>query len=71
MRSTPVRADANNSGLAITSTPTSPPAGLGRPAGTWFLHELDEILPPTIFFVVGFNRVVLTTNLIAQIRFDE
>ena len=39
-------------------------AGLGRRAGAWFLHELCEILPPTIFFLVGFNLVVLTTNLI-------
>lgn len=38
--------------------------GLGRRAGIWFLHELYEILPPTIFFVVGFNLVVLMTNLI-------
>jgi hypothetical protein len=26
--------------------------------------ELGEILPPTIFFFVGFNLIVLTTNLI-------
>jgi hypothetical protein len=39
-------------------------AGLGRRAGAWFLHELHEILPPTIFFFVGFNLIVLTTNLI-------
>jgi hypothetical protein len=28
------------------------------------VHELREILPPTIFFFVGFNLVVLTTNLL-------
>jgi hypothetical protein len=28
------------------------------------LHELREILPPTVFFFFGFNFVVLTTNLI-------
>jgi hypothetical protein len=28
------------------------------------LHELYEILPPVIFFFVGFNLIVLTTNLI-------
>jgi len=64
MRSTPVRPDANTTGLPIPSTPTSLPAGLGHRAGIWFLHELYEILPPTILFVVGFNLVVLTTNLI-------
>jgi hypothetical protein len=36
----------------------------GRRAGAWFLHELREILPPTVFFFVGFNLIVLTTNLI-------
>ena len=40
------------------------PAGFGRRAGAWILHELGEILPPMIFFFVGFNLIVLTTNLI-------
>jgi hypothetical protein len=35
-----------------------------RRAGAWFLHELYEILPPVIFFFIGFNLIVLTTNLI-------
>src|SRR6266566_5257692 len=39
-------------------------ASFGRRASAWFLHELREILPPTIFFFVGFNLIVLTTNLI-------
>jgi hypothetical protein len=39
-------------------------AGLARRVGIWWLHELREILPPTIFFVIGFNLIVLTTNLI-------
>jgi len=39
-------------------------AGLGRRVGAFLLHELREILPPTIFFFVGFNLIVLTTNLI-------
>jgi hypothetical protein len=53
--------------LAHPTVPPSRPvssAGLGRRAGAWFLHELREILPPTIFFFVGFNLIVLTTNLI-------
>ena len=28
------------------------------------LHELRGALPPTIFFFVGFNFIVLTTNLL-------
>jgi hypothetical protein len=35
-----------------------------RSAGAWLLNEFYEILPPTIFFFVGFNLIVLTTNLI-------
>jgi hypothetical protein len=39
-------------------------AGLARRVGVWWLHELRELIPPTLFFIVGFNLVVLTTNLI-------
>ena len=28
------------------------------------VKELREVLPPTLFFAVGFNLIVLTTNLI-------
>ena len=40
------------------------PASRVRRLGAWFLHELREILPPVIFFLVGFNLIILTTNLI-------
>jgi hypothetical protein len=43
-------------------TPTS--AGLARRTGAFLLREFLEILPPTIFFIIGFNLIVLTTNLI-------
>jgi hypothetical protein len=43
-------------------TPTS--AGFVRRAGAFLLREFLEILPPTIFFIIGFNLIVLTTNLI-------
>src|SRR6516165_5194002 len=32
--------------------------------GARLLHELRSALPPTIFFFVGFNFIVLTTNLL-------
>jgi len=35
-----------------------------RRAGVRILHELSRALPPTIFFFVGFNFIVLTTNLL-------
>ncbi|MFZ0504163.1 MAG: hypothetical protein WAM44_10655 [Chthoniobacterales bacterium] len=31
---------------------------------TFVMKELREIVPPTVFFAVGFNLIVLTTNLI-------
>src|SRR5262245_61950467 len=32
--------------------------------GARLLHELRRAVPPTIFFFVGFNFIVLTTNLL-------
>jgi hypothetical protein len=32
--------------------------------GARILHEAREALPPTVFFFVGFNFVVFTTNLL-------
>jgi len=46
-----------------TAAEPTPASGVRR-AGAWLLHELHEILPPLIFFFVGFNLIVLTTNLI-------
>lgn len=48
---------------SVTASEPAPASGVRR-AGAWFLHELREILPPTIFFFVGFNLIVLTTNLL-------
>ena len=39
-------------------------AGIARRIGTRLLHEAREALPPTIFFFVGFNFIVFTTNLL-------
>ena len=39
-------------------------AGIARRIGARLLHEVREALPPTIFFFVGFNFIVLTTNLL-------
>jgi len=32
--------------------------------GLWFLRQLRGALPPTIFFFLGFNFIVVTTNLL-------
>jgi hypothetical protein len=31
---------------------------------TFVIKQLREVLPPTLFFVIGFNLIVLTTQLI-------
>jgi hypothetical protein len=50
--------------LELPSDPTPTSAGFVRRTGAFLLHEFLEILPPTIFFIIGFNLIVLTTNLI-------
>jgi hypothetical protein len=64
MRSAPVPYDHKPQGFEVPTEPCGPPIKLGRRVGAWFLHELREVLPPTIFFFIGFNLIVLTTNLI-------
>src|SRR5262245_22580460 len=39
-------------------------AGIACRISARLLHEVREALPPTIFFFVGFNFIVLTTNLL-------
>ena len=43
---------------------THAPVGIARRVGAFVLRELREMLPPTIFFFIGFNLIVLTTNLL-------
>jgi hypothetical protein len=47
-----------------SAEPTATSTGLVRRAGALFLREFRELLPPTIFFIIGFNLIVLTTNLL-------
>lgn len=43
--------------------------GRAATAWHWYLHEMRLLLPPTIFFAVGFNLVLFTQNLVlAQYR---
>jgi hypothetical protein len=64
MRSTPIRYQDDVSKGDVNVTPQTALAGIGRCYGSWFPHELREILPPTIFFLIGFNLIVLTTKLL-------
>jgi hypothetical protein len=43
---------------------TTTPARFVHRAAAFILREFREMLPPTIFFFIGFNLIVLTTNLI-------
>lgn len=44
--------------------PVGRAAGPVRRIGARLLHEAREALPPTIFFFLGFNFIVLTSNLL-------
>jgi hypothetical protein len=61
MRTQPASLDDHPTEIVISATK---PGGLARRIGAWILHEWLEMLPPTIFFLVGFNFIVLTTNLL-------
>lgn len=50
--------------IAGSAAPADKSAGRARRVGAFLLKEFRELLPPTIFFIVGFNLIVLTTNLI-------
>jgi hypothetical protein len=40
------------------------PTGLARRVVHRILHEVRQAIPPTLFFFIGFNFIVLTTNLL-------
>jgi hypothetical protein len=64
MRSEPVSYDDSRREVDGPAKSIDTNAELVRRAGAFFLHEFREMLPPTIFFFIGFNLIVLTTNLI-------
>ena len=64
MRTKPILYDDNDRIADAPARPTGAPANLAGRIGRRLLHEALEALPPTIFFFVGFNFVVFTTNLL-------
>ena len=64
MRSAPVLNPQKPSEIGIAAERAPRIAGFAHRAGAFLLKEFLEILPPTIFFFIGFNLIVLTTNLI-------
>src|SRR5271170_5250111 len=61
MRTQPASFDDHDPGSGAS---INQPAGVAHRIGARLLHEVREALPPTIFFFVGFNFIVLTTNLL-------
>jgi hypothetical protein len=61
MRTQPVSFDDHRPAIDVS---LNKPAGVARRIGTRVLHEAREAVPPTLFFFVGFNFIVFTTNLL-------
>jgi hypothetical protein len=59
MRTGPIQYDRHR-----LDEPIRVPASVARRIRARLMHEAREALPPTIFFFVGFNFIVLTTNLL-------
>jgi hypothetical protein len=64
MRSTPTLDNHEPRTAGASAEAIQKSAGFARRVGAFLLREFLEILPPTIFFLLGFNLIVLTTNLI-------
>jgi hypothetical protein len=64
MRSKPISCDDTRRRFGPSAKPIGASARVARRIGARLLHEAREALPPTIFFFIGFNLIVLTTNLL-------
>jgi hypothetical protein len=53
-----------SSAWRVSAKPIGTPGRVAVRIGVRLLHEMREALPPTIFFFVGFNFEVLTSNLL-------
>jgi hypothetical protein len=64
MRTTPVLEGREPPQAKASGSTPAAAVGLPRRVVAFLFKEFHEILPPTIFFFIGFNLIVLTTNLI-------
>jgi hypothetical protein len=64
MRTKPILYGDSNRAFDPSAKPIATSAGIARRVGARVLHEVREALPPTIFFFIGFNFIVFTTNLL-------
>src|SRR5690349_20045253 len=64
MSSNPLVRDDSDPQIHASAGRTGGVSTLSQRGGAWILSQLRGALPPTIFFFVGFNFIVLTTNLL-------
>jgi len=64
MKSHPLLKERRDPHIEPSAGRTGPALSFTRRVSARILHELRRALPPTIFFFVGFNFIVLTTNLL-------
>jgi hypothetical protein len=64
MTSDPLPQKARDPRVDIMAGAADTGSTLPRRGGAWIMHELRAALPPIIFFFVGFNFIILTTNLL-------
>jgi hypothetical protein len=64
MKGDPLPQEVRNLRVKVLASGADADSTLLRRVGAWILRELRGALPPTIFFFVGFNFIVLTTNLL-------
>src|SRR5215471_17049354 len=64
MRGAPVVNEHETPQIETAAESIRTSAGFARRAGAFVKREFDDIWPPTLFFIIGFNLILLTTNLI-------
>jgi hypothetical protein len=52
--------------MSQTAIPSPSPVPLLRRAFDWWLAQVKHVLPPTVFFFVGFNLVLWTKRLVLE-----
>ena len=64
MKQEPLREEARDPQMKVSARGADTNSRVLQRLGIRIVGELKQALPPTIFFFVGFNLIVLTTNLL-------
>jgi len=62
MKSGPLPQPIRPPGMDVLARWANKDSTLPRRVGAWLLRELRGALPPTLFFFVGFNFIILTRS---------